>query len=292
MPSSAHNFTPPTPQQVRELLDNHPASAPPMWIQAVPWGILLLTALLAVATRDPIMATLPWLALGGVIGWHVYRSRMLRSLEARSRQIQELAALLHWTDALRKAWRLLPRLTATPPLYGSTVAVIADCLDRLGCYEAAVLAYDHLIERLPEDGPDAVVIRIHRAIAEVQGDQLLDADQTLRRLRGPIESGQYPPPLPAFYRLATLVQQVHTHHYAEAVADSRRMLRDLRPLGASAGFGHALVALAYHMLDGQAAQPDARRRAGIWWNRATLLVPAAALTRRFPALEVMVQPHE
>jgi tetratricopeptide (TPR) repeat protein len=292
MPPTPPPFTPPSPEQVRDLLDEHPVRPSSPLVMAAPWAVLLLAAVLAVVVRHPALAMLPWLALAGVFGWFIWRAASLRRLDREARQVQEAAALLHWVKALRAAWRLLPRLTATPPLYGSTVVVIADCLDRLRCYEAAVVAYDHLIDRLPDDGPDAALMRIHRAIAELQSDQLLDADDTLRRLRGPIEAGQYPQPLPAFYRLAVLLQQVHTHHYTEAVEGSRRMLRDLRPLGASAGFGHALLALAFHMLDGQPGHPDARRYARAWWGRATLLVPPGALIHRFPALQTLTTAYD
>ncbi len=292
MSLTTSNFTPPTAEQVRELLDTHVARPPSPVMLLLPWAVLLTAAVLAAVVRDPVLALLPWLALAGVLGWFAWRGYTLRKLDAQARQVQELAALLHWVRALRQAWRLLPQLTATPPLYGKTVVVIADCLDRLRCYDAAVVAYDHLIDRLPEDGPDAMLMRIHRAIAELQNDQLLDADETLRRLRAPIESGEFGQPLPAFYRLAVLAQQVYTHHYAEAVVGSRRLLRQLRPLGASAGFGHALVALAYRMLEGQPDHPEAQRLARLWWSRATLLVPVEALLHRFPNLVAMNRPHD
>lgn len=277
-------FTPPTPQQVRDLLEQHPAHAPPPWTVLWPWAVVLGATVLAMVVRDPLLSVLPWLALTWAIGWQMWRRRVFRKFDEQAQKVQEAAALRQSVHALREAWRLLPRLTSSLPLYGTTVAVMGDCLDRLRCYESAIVIYDHLIDRLPDDNSDAALIRIRRAMAELQTDQTLDADDTLRRLRGVIESGRHGDTVTAMYRLAMLVQQVHTHHYAEAVEGARRMIRTLRPLGALAGYGYALIGAAHH-------HTADTRRAAWWWCQASRLIPAVDLIQRFPALGVMAESY-
>lgn len=286
--TKAVSFSPPTPQQVRDWLESHPARSPSPWVSAWPWAVVVAGVVLASLSPGPGLSLLPWLALAGALGWFSWQRRQQAQLVAQAQDVRAMALMRQDVQALREAWRLLPRLTHVPPMFGGNVFVLAECLDRLGCYEQAIVAYDHLIDRLPEKGPDAATLQLRRAMAELQCERLLDADNTLRRLRGPVESGMYPQPIPALYRLAELMQQVHTHHYAEAVRGAPRLIRQLRPLGVSAGFGFALVALACRMLDDHAVDcHDAPEAAVRWWKRATLLVPAARLVERFPSLAVL-----
>jgi hypothetical protein len=77
---------------------------------------------------------------------------------------------------------------------------------------------------------------------------------------------------------------VRTNHFADAVEGCDGLLDELRPLGVDAGYGHALVALAYHHLAGAAAG----EQAALWWSRATLLVAAPALLDRFAELRPLL----
>lgn len=283
------SFTPPTPQQVHELIERHPAHAPSPWASAWPWAVVLVLVVLSAAVPAPGLSLLPWLGLAGAFAWFAWQRRQFTQLTTRTQDVQALATLRRDAQALRDAWRLLPKLTRMPPLFGSTVFVIGECLDRLRCYEQAIVVYDHLIDRLPEDGSDAAMIRLRRAMAELQCDRLLDADDTLRRMKGAVEAGQFAQPVPALYRLAELMQQVHTHHYAEAMHDAPRLVRQLRPLGVTAGYGFALAALACRMLQDHAQVAGADDAARRWWSRATLLVPVTRLTERFPAVGVLAE---
>lgn len=277
-------FTPPTPQQVREHLERHPAHGPSWTAVWLPWVVLGIAMMLALINPNPLLAPWPWALLAVTLGYLFWRGRRMTRLHREVRQVQEMAALRWTARALRHTWRLVPRLVQVPPLYGTNMAIMADCLDRLNAFDAAHFLYDHLIDRMPAQSPDALLLRLRRAIVQIQTEQLLDADASLRSLRGPVEeAGQ---PLVALYRLATLLQQVHTHHYDDATAGSGRLVRELRPLGVSAGFGFGLVALAYHhqLHHGGHAADVAHRRARWWWASATTLMPAAAMIRRFPAL--------
>ena len=125
------------------------------------------------------------------------------------------------------------------------------------------------------------------AIAQIAGDQLTDADDTLRRLRGAIDPYRGTP-IAASYRLANLIQQTHTNHHADAVETAGTLLDDLRPLGAEAGYGHALMALSFYRM-GEIETPDPahRQQAALWCSRATLLLSPEALSARFRELGAM-----
>jgi len=128
-----------------------------------------------------------------------------------------------------------------------------------------------------------VQLRTFRAICALHADRLADADDTLRQLRGliaPYAKGA----VGAAYRLAELTQHVRTHHYTEGLERADRMLEDLRPLGVEAGYGHALIALCHQEDRADRDAATRQQQVDLWWRRATLLLPAAALTERYPEL--------
>ncbi len=113
-------------------------------------------------------------------------------------------------------------------------------------------------------------------------------------------------PVTAGFRLARLIQDVRTHHFADALETSDELIDELRPLGVEAGYGMALMALCYHQhhrrqaehtdTDTDAASagtggaPDTAGPSDAvarWWQRATLLLPAPVLVDRFPELKVL-----
>ncbi|GAB4194238.1 MAG: hypothetical protein Kow00105_08450 [Phycisphaeraceae bacterium] len=293
-------FSPPSPEQFEAHLNAHPAHPPGKWQLRAP--LLAVAALLVISlmTTGPLSALLPWVALIWLFGHNWYRTRRSMELEGRVRQVQEKAQLRHVTAALRDAWRLLPQLTAIPPLHSQTVALMAHCLDYLCCYDAAIVGYDYLLERLPNNEPIAVHIGVCRANAALGAERLSDADDTIRRLRGAIEPYKGTT-IGAAYRLAQLAQHVRTHHFMEAVQENQDLLEAMRPLGIEAGYGHALMALCYERLAAQQATQDAGEapanntsypetieevgdKAKLWWQRATLLLPIPTLERRYPEL--------
>ena len=224
----------------------------------------------------------PVVALVGCVAALSWRVRWLRGIEQEASTVQELAVTRHHTTALSRAWRLLPRLRPMPDAHGRTIAAMAACLDRINAHDAAITAYDYLLERLPADVPGAVQLGVRRTLAQLMADRMTDADDALRRLRGVI--GQYAgTPIAAGYRLAGLLQQVRTHHFADAVEESDGLVEALRPLGVDAGFGYALMALSHFNAGLDLAAPP-ESPAAEWWARATLLLSPAALVNRYGQL--------
>jgi hypothetical protein len=280
-PHPPRSFTPPTADQVRAHLARYPSRGSSRTAALIPTLALAAIIFLALGAQNAVMFLLPWLLLGALLVFMALRVRRARELDAAVARAQEWTMWRRREDALRQAWRLLPRLATNPELHGRAVAAIAHNLDALGAHEAAIVAYDQLIDHLPEGHPISVQLRVQRTMAELGADRLTDADASLRRLRGAVEPFRKTP-IGASYRLASLIQQSRTHHDADAVAESGELLDELRPLGVEAGFGHALMALAFVRLgEGEAAPPDWRDQASLWWSRATLLVAVDRLVERF-----------
>lgn len=283
MPKPPAPFSPPTAEQFAQHLDEHPPRMPSPW--AV-WGPLLAVAGVAVVglmAGGAAAILLPWLAMAGLFVFLAVRVRVARELETRTTQTHEMAMLRHYPQALRRAWRLLPRATSNPLLHARVVAVMAHCLDHVQAYDAAITGYDYLLRHLPDEHPGAVHLRVQRTIAAFCADHLSDGDDGLRRLRGAIGEEHRGTPVAAGYRLARLIQQVRTNHFQDAIDASDNLLDDLRPLSVEAGYGHALQALCHHHHPG--GDPSAARRAArLWWDRARMLLPTDTMIDRFPEL--------
>ena len=303
---SNNPFQPPAPEQVQAHLAAHEPRPASPWVV---WGPLLgigVAIVLAFVIGGPAALLVPWLGLGLVFGYLVWRVRRLRGLERQINETQELAMRRDHRPALVQAWRLIPRVSTQPSMYVRCVALLAHALDQFKAYEAALAAYDALIEKLPEEDPGSVHLRLHRSIAALMAEHLADADDALRRLAGQVlaggesrdagggeggdgdgegggEGGGGGGAL-ATYRLAELIQRVRTHHFDDAAAASDNALQELRPLGVSAGFGHALLALSWRRARDLGDAAQRAQHSATWWQRATLLVPAATLVDRFPEL--------
>ena len=277
-------WSPPTAEAVEQHLEAHrPAAASP-WTRRMPLMILGGVVVLALLLQGPAAWVLPWAAFVGLIIYGGRRVRSQRRLERRVGRAHELAMLRYDRPALRSAWRLVPELIQKPALQHRAVLVIAQTLDRVGAYDAAIVAYDRLLEDLPEQHPGALGLKVNRAIAALHSERLSDADEALRRLRGPMES-MAGTATDAAYRFALLFQSVRTAHYAEAIEESADLLETLRPLGIDAGYGHALLAWCHRQRNDPAA--DDITHAQRWWRRAVTLLPAAALRTRFPEIKGM-----
>lgn len=280
-------FTPPTARQVADFLERHTLRGGWRWITLLPFVLLGLVAILLFASFGPLANLLPLVLVILILAGSSWRLRWMRALEARAVRVQELTMTRHYPQALRHAWRLLPDLRSQNEWHARTVIAMAHCLDRCGAFEAAIAAYDFLIQRLPQDHPGAVHLNIQRAMAQLLTDRLADADDALRRMRGSADA--HPgTPISAGLRLAQLAQQVRTNHFIEAVQQPGDLVQELRPLGVDAGFGYALMALAHHRVvpDGSERPPDQPTvdDAVQWWRRATLLLPPSALMARFEEL--------
>lgn len=290
-PPNPNQFDPPTPDRLAQHLAEHPAvsrrSMHGLTLPVVVAGAVLLgMVMLLVPALGMLIVLVP---LGAVV-WLAARVQKARALQQQVTRAWELAMLRDYRVALRRAWTLLPNVTAHPQLHARCVAVIAQVLDELACYDSAMVAMDHLLDRLPERHPMAIQVKLQRVNAALCADHLADADDALRKLRGTVE------PLPdgtltAGYRLARLVQDVRTGHFADAAQHAEDTARDLRPLGVHAGYGYGLLAYCQHQLalrnddaDVAAQQHgDAQR----YWDQATLLIPPAALAQRYRELSGM-----
>jgi hypothetical protein len=329
MRAPAASFTPPTAEQVQTHLERH--SLRPL---AFNWAWLLLVGMCLLAAvgwsaEQNWVALAAWLLVLGLLFVLTGRVRRLRALERELVQAHELALLRRWPEALRRAWRLLPAAARVPELHGRAVALIAHTLDQLQAPEAAIIGYDYLLERLPAEHPAASQLRVQRALAHLACERLTDADDALRRLRsaaaaaqrgdesGGDSGGDGPAPSDAArgaleaaratLHLANLVQCVRTGHCADAADLAPGLIAQLRPLGLDAGYGYALLALAYYELARRQRGPEAEGAPAVapdatapevsddaarWWARATLLLPPAALIARYPELAVLARdPH-
>lgn len=280
------SFTPPTPSQVRAYLERHRARGPSRLAAWSPLAALTAALALTIWGQQPWMFVVAWVIVVAVLVGMTARIRNVRRMGQRLVQAQELATRRDWLDALRSTWGLLPSLVSLPTLHGQATALIAHCLHELKTYEAAIVAYDHLLDLIPAGQPVSVGLRVHRAVAQLFNDQLTDADDTLQRLRGQMDTS-INPAVAASYSMACLMQRVMTNHWAEA-ADygSSDLVDQLRPLGIEAGYGYALMALSCHQLAAaeDPGQQQLAQQADLWWSRATLLLPVAALVNRFSEL--------
>ncbi|MEM7624374.1 MAG: hypothetical protein AAF333_01965 [Planctomycetota bacterium] len=282
IPTTPTPWRPPSPEALEAHFAQHPPRPAGPWAQRTPLFVLVGVVLLALAIGGPAAWLLPWGAFVGLLVYGSQKVNAMRRFEARLARAAELATLRHHRPALRSAWRLIPELADHPALQHRAVVVIAQVLDQLDAHDAAIVAYNRLLDDLPGGHPGATMLKIHRAIAALFTHQLSDADDALRRLRGPVEEFDDATPTAAAYRFALLFQSVQTAHYAEAIEESGDLLDALRPLGIDAGYGHALLAWCHRQRNDAEAQDDVQART--WWRRATALVPAAALVRRFPEL--------
>jgi len=279
------DYAPPTPEQLAEYLDAHPFAPPSPWAARVPL-IVLVAVMVPVLLLDSLLAAvLPWFALAGVYVWMVARVRRAQALEGEVNRLGEFAMLRRYREALKRAWGIVPRVNHHPALLTRTLAVIGHCCDDQRAHETAMVAYDRVLELVPPQHPGAVHLRLQRAIAAFRCDRLADGDNELRKLRGTMDQVEADPAQGA-YRLARLVQDVRTHHYADAAAQDRGLVEALRPLGVEAAYGYGLMAWCHHAM--ASGDPAERwRAASLWWGRATLLLPPEALIWQFPELAPM-----
>lgn len=278
-------FTPPTPAQLDSFLRNHPVTGPSLLLNLLPVaGSVVLILLLTVAQPGLFLLIAPWIILAALFISIAWRAHSTRTLDARVNHASELAMFHRHVESLRLAWRTLPMATRSPEMHGRLVTLIAHDLDQVAAYDSAINAYSYILERMPREHPAAIQLRLHRAMAQLANDQLTDADDTLMRLRTSIDTRTVTP-LAALFRLASLTQQVRTLHYQDAIDLAPSLIDDLRPLGVAAAFGHALMAWSYHNLPGISV-PDStpQNEARLWWERATILLPADTILRRFKDL--------
>ena len=233
----------PSPQQVREYLQAFPASGPPGWVTWTPLALLLGAMMLAMSHASAIAQLAPWAALAVLYFIVAARVKRMRLLEKKITLVQEMALTRRTRAAFDQAWSLLPALAISPELHSRAVAFIGHLLDQLKAYEAGIVAFDFLIDRLPTEHPASVQLRVHRAICQLACDHRADADDAIRRLRM-LQEPLGASPVHAAYHFAVLMQCVRTRNYDDAVKRGDTLIDALRPLGVEAGYGYALMALS------------------------------------------------
>ncbi|MEM1026594.1 MAG: hypothetical protein AAGJ38_00760 [Planctomycetota bacterium] len=279
--SSTSGGTLPTAARLAEHLEAHaPRSAKP-WVRYVPLGVVVLAVLLSLAMPNGLTATLPWLALLGVIVYGTQRRQRHARASAQALYAQELGMLRYHRDALRTAWNVLPALVHRNEEHARTVALIGHLLNVLGADEAANVAFDFLLERLADGHPAALTLRLQKAANAFEADRLSDGDAELRRVRSAVKADD-PGPIGAAYRATRLLQSVSTHHFAEAVDDLPQTKGAFRPLGIDGGLAYGLLAYAQHRLGNR----EASQRA---WHDATCLLPSHELIRRYAPLQALAE---
>lgn len=271
----------PSAQRVTAHLAEHPPQAPAAWLRWVPLGVVLLAVLVSTVIPGALGFLLPWVALAGTIAWGVKRRKDAADASRRALYAQELSMLRHHRPALRLAWTLIPELVHRHDEHARTVALLGHLLQTLDADESAVAVYDDLLGRLPDGHPAALTLRLQKATAAFQADELSDGDAELRRVRGAIREDD-PGPIGAAYRATRLLQAVRTHHFAEATEMFEHPANSFRALGLEAGMAHGL--LAYARL--RTGDVGGSHRA---WSDATCLVPAQELIRRYAPLREIVE---
>ncbi|NJL30630.1 MAG: hypothetical protein HC898_02785 [Phycisphaerales bacterium] len=117
MPPIDEAFSPPTPEQVTDHLQQHPLRGPSKlqaWIPIIGFGLVLL--LVIIVETGPALL-LPWLLILALMFYSSALAAHIRRLHQQVTAVQELAMLRHYPQSLRLAWRTLPRVTGLPEHY-------------------------------------------------------------------------------------------------------------------------------------------------------------------------------
>ncbi len=248
-----------------------------------PMFILLgLSVLLGALSADnKIMApngTLTWLlpqfillAVGGVMFYSIRRQRTL------ARYVQEsieAVQLRQWPQAWTTLRRLLRRPVPHPAARAESLLALAAVAEASDSFDISQRIYEHLLQERQADPLQLHTARVGLGAAMLRTGQTTDAVGLIDRL----EREELPGSLKAHIELLALFREVTMGHATERLdrAEERRELFR-RHLGTRAAYGYALLAVAFD-IGGDAGQ------AGRCWHDATMLLPAAELTRRFGEL--------
>ncbi len=267
---------------MREHLDLYGQPRPRSWTASIPLALLIGACVMTLFTDHILTALLPWVIVASVVLYMGQRVRQLKRLQAQVTHVQDLTMLRYQDSALQAAWPLLPKTALMPQMQGQVIACMAYNLDRLGAYDAASLTYHFLMDRLPPEHPGRYQLQLQQTQAWLLNDELASADTAIRQLRGGIEN-LADASMDAAYCFVQLLQQVRTHHFAEAIEKAPTLLEDLRPLGIDAGYGHGLMALCFFQI-AQRNEPQRMADATTWWTRATHLLSPQVLSQRFTEL--------
>lgn len=279
-------FTPPSVEQISKHLQRYAPRISRMWINQLPLILLILAAVLTLFAGNALTAILPWMLLIGVLIYTRLRVVRTRNIQQNVQQVHDWTQLGEHVQATRAIWKLLMTTQLMPEVHGRLVALMALNLDKLTAYNAAEATYDYLIQRMPTDHLGSVQLQLQRTILQLFNDELSTADTNLRKLR-PIAMEHPNTPISAMFIYASLLQQIQTYHYADAVDENKdQLVKQLRPLGIEAGHGYGLMAWSYYQLS--LRTPDDLsliEQSKNWWRKANLLLSSKILIQRQPDLK-------
>jgi tetratricopeptide (TPR) repeat protein len=207
--------------------------------------------------------------------------RRARAEQVAVGAVDELIQLRRWPEAGLLLQSLLSRPARSPLARAQALLFLAMVLARYHRFEDSVSVHDYVLDEIPLDDATDHVVRLGRAMAMLREDNLLDADRAiseLRRTSRGVES--------AGLALVEIYRDVKTGHPAEAIEmfEKRRdVLR--RQLGHRVADGWALAARAYDLLD----RPGDAQAA---YQNATVLMPLAELTRRYPEITPLASKYK
>jgi hypothetical protein len=253
--------------------------------------------------------------------------RSQRGEQRQLETIEELIQMRRWPQAGIVVQGMLSQPARTPWGRVQALIYLSGILSRYHRFTDAISVQDYLLESVNLDGATVHSLRLGRAMAMLREDHLFDADRAISELRKQafraaerrenqdddsdeeIEDGDTPgvplsrplnppmdaslkPILPASSRLARthesaglalveMYRDVKTGHPVEAEAIFNEKLLILRQqLGHRVADAYVLVARAYDLMN----KPS---EAAAMYDKATLLAPAAELSRRYPEVAVL-----
>lgn len=245
----------------------------------------------AAAQAVNLISSLAMVALvGAMIVIMVLTVRRVRAEEARLQGIEELVRLRRWPEAAAMLQEMLGSPVRMPHLRIQALIFLASVYARYGRFEDAVTVYDYILGQVQPDPATAHGLRLGRAMALLQQDHLVDADRAISELRNQVsragrmisqqsdesEKPDSPQELSAGLALLGIYRDVKTGHPQEAIETFESTLTALRDqLGLRVADAYMLAARAMDQV-GRAAE------AQVNFAKATRLVPAEELYRRYP----------
>jgi hypothetical protein len=229
--------------------------------------------------------TLIGLGVAGMIGSVAIagfvRVRRTRAEHAAVSAVEELMQLRRWPEAGLLLQSLLSRPARSPLARAQALLFLAMVLARYHRFEDSVAVDAYILETIPLDDATDHAIRLGRAMSLLREENLLDADRAisdLRRTSRGVDS--------AGLALVEIYRDVKTGHPVEAIEMFEGKLDVMRrQLGHRVADAWALVARAYDML----GRGENAERA---FANATLLMPWAELSRRYPEVTPLMSKYQ
>jgi thioredoxin-like negative regulator of GroEL len=274
---------PPTILDVPQLLENSLPRQRPAWIwyALIGFAVALLTSTLASGQNQALqmyVRALGGLAmLGVVIAMGIFTShtvRQQRKEQQRVEAIEELVQLRRWDQAAAMLDAMLSEPTRMAGSRLQALIYLAGVLARYHRFADAIAVQNYLLEHAQFDPGTTHGIKLMRTMAMLHEDQLFDADRAISELRREA-------PDSAGLTLIEIYRDVKTGHPEEAIELFNARTAILRAqLGHRISDAFALIARARDLLgqDTQAAEA---------FDKATLLVPADELYRRYPEVAAL-----